>query len=865
MIGKKLTPFKFWCQKVLPTVYDDSLSYYEYLGKLNEYLNEVIEQINTLTEAEEDFQEDLSAQWTAYKNGLNTEWLEYKTGLTAEWNAYRTQLTQAWTETKNYIDNYFDNLDVQEEIDNKLDEMATDGTLTNLLESIVSDDIPSLVTAWLVANVTPVGSAVVVDTSLTVSGAAADAKVVGDDITKLSTELFQDATIVANTDLSITGKYIGQNGSIVSIASTNFKVTDYIELSNRSNRVLVLGTLVTNANILAVAFYNDKNTFISGVSASGNNIYLSIPSGAKYVRFGSNTTAQSVDRESNIYLRAITTTSESLNVSNNGYNFLIDDRQITPTFINGQFIDPNSGALRLVPTASGFKCTDFVALNNHECLIKNTSKNIVNNPAISLLAFYYDDDYTAFISSVKPEGESVTAEIPSNAKYVIFGSNTLGNGTYREFDGDIIIYSNITRPIYKESNIKIKCDDTYNLILNDGFELFYKGIISSWNDEDYLIKAESSIGANYDKKYSVTPTATGNTTVKLDLYSKDNDIIDTKTITLKVNSVPTSPVSQKNILCVGDSLTTNGEWVSEFKRRLTATGGSPNGYNLNNLTFVGTCTNGSANYEGYGGWTINNYNTASSSSDFKIISCTHDKTEAQDQHSIYKDSNNNTWKIETVYSNSIKIIKVTGNSATFPSTGTLTWVSGGVHHSDIIYTGSQNTAGNPFWNVNTSSVDFEMYAQNLNIASIDYVFVLIGWNDATHALTNIKNQTQTFINNVHSDFPNAKIVFMGLEVPARNGLGVNYGAQAWANYVKLINYVHNLDDIYKELATNNDNVYQVNVSAQFDTEHNMPTGTRAVNLRNSETETYQTNGVHPALSGLYQIADVATRMFAEVE
>ena len=42
MIGKKLTPFKFWCQKVLPTVYDDSLSYYEYLGKLNEYLNEVI-------------------------------------------------------------------------------------------------------------------------------------------------------------------------------------------------------------------------------------------------------------------------------------------------------------------------------------------------------------------------------------------------------------------------------------------------------------------------------------------------------------------------------------------------------------------------------------------------------------------------------------------------------------------------------------------------------------------------------------------------------------------------------------------------------------------------------------------------------
>lgn len=38
-----LTKFKFWCQKVLPLVYDDSLSYYEVLCKVVDYLNNIIE------------------------------------------------------------------------------------------------------------------------------------------------------------------------------------------------------------------------------------------------------------------------------------------------------------------------------------------------------------------------------------------------------------------------------------------------------------------------------------------------------------------------------------------------------------------------------------------------------------------------------------------------------------------------------------------------------------------------------------------------------------------------------------------------------------------------------------------------------
>lgn len=39
--------FRFWCQKVLPLVYDDSLSYYELLGKVVVYLNSVISDVSS--------------------------------------------------------------------------------------------------------------------------------------------------------------------------------------------------------------------------------------------------------------------------------------------------------------------------------------------------------------------------------------------------------------------------------------------------------------------------------------------------------------------------------------------------------------------------------------------------------------------------------------------------------------------------------------------------------------------------------------------------------------------------------------------------------------------------------------------------
>lgn len=99
--AKNVPPFVRYCSAIIPTMFDDSLSYYEALCALNKFLQtNVIDVINN--------------------NATVTE--EY------------IRLTN---ELKAYVENYFDNLDVQEEINIKLDKMSQDGTLTAIISQFL--------------------------------------------------------------------------------------------------------------------------------------------------------------------------------------------------------------------------------------------------------------------------------------------------------------------------------------------------------------------------------------------------------------------------------------------------------------------------------------------------------------------------------------------------------------------------------------------------------------------------------------------------------------------------------------------------------------------------------------------------------
>ena len=56
---KRLDTFKFWCMKILPLVYDDSLSYYEVLCKVVDYINQLIENDKIIYSELESLKNDL--------------------------------------------------------------------------------------------------------------------------------------------------------------------------------------------------------------------------------------------------------------------------------------------------------------------------------------------------------------------------------------------------------------------------------------------------------------------------------------------------------------------------------------------------------------------------------------------------------------------------------------------------------------------------------------------------------------------------------------------------------------------------------------------------------------------------------------
>ena len=72
----KITPFNFYCQHVLPLVYDESLSYYEVLCKIQSKLNEVIKSQNDLQDAFKSMLEWVNNQLKIYTEEILNEMLD---------------------------------------------------------------------------------------------------------------------------------------------------------------------------------------------------------------------------------------------------------------------------------------------------------------------------------------------------------------------------------------------------------------------------------------------------------------------------------------------------------------------------------------------------------------------------------------------------------------------------------------------------------------------------------------------------------------------------------------------------------------------------------------------------------------------
>ena len=129
----KVDNFRHWCQKVLPLVYDDSLSYYELLCKMVVYLNDTIDAVNENT----DNVASMRTELTEFENNIQGQINTFKSDVNTEVNRFEGVVNSRVAELESFMNNYFDNLDVQNEINNKLDAMAVDGTLTNIMKPYI--------------------------------------------------------------------------------------------------------------------------------------------------------------------------------------------------------------------------------------------------------------------------------------------------------------------------------------------------------------------------------------------------------------------------------------------------------------------------------------------------------------------------------------------------------------------------------------------------------------------------------------------------------------------------------------------------------------------------------------------------------
>ena len=91
----------------------------------------------------------------------------------------QNELVKSYKALYNFVNQYFTNLDIQTEVNKKIEELKKSGELLNLLKPTVSNEVST----WLTSNITNPSNPPI-DKSLTAENAAADAKVVGERILK---------------------------------------------------------------------------------------------------------------------------------------------------------------------------------------------------------------------------------------------------------------------------------------------------------------------------------------------------------------------------------------------------------------------------------------------------------------------------------------------------------------------------------------------------------------------------------------------------------------------------------------------------------------------------------------------------------
>ena len=357
---------------------------------------------------------------------------------------------------------------------------------------------------------------------------------------------------------------------------------------------------------------------------------------------------------------------------------------------------------------------------------------------------------------------------------------------------------------------EVRLAKRYDLVVGDNFQLFYTGVVKTFNIANEGIRVVCKVGKQMPRYFEYTPTEEdAGKSYKLTITTRrfDGSVISVGETMLYVHPKLTEWTTpfNVNVLIFGDSLTSSGTWAGEGLRRIYGTDMSvmPQSLGVANTcttygTKVATINGYKVYHEGYGGWTWGSFLAMN--------------------------------------------------------------------------------ATNPFYNAETGLVDFKYHAEKYGSPGPDVVAILLTWNsgggvaDFNHEskIAAHMNNATSILRKIHSDYPNAKIICMGIQINSLNGgTGSSYGATGgYSDPYATAFYAFDYNKALEDLVTNDEfgqYCFYVDTKGQFDVEYNMPNSEKDVNDRNDAySEIVGTNGVHPSTKGYYQIGDAFYRALHRV-
>lgn len=272
------------------------------------------------------------------------------------------------------------------------------------IDNKFGDDIGDNVTSWLTEHVNPAGSAVVVDDTLTIQGAAADAKKTGDEISGLKEDIIQNDNAkgyAIKTFNTVSGSAHSSSDDKVYLDVKSGQKY-YVTLSTGDGQSVYTGFYANNSKVADVQANGTKREYTAASDLSYFSAYIPTP----------NTTT---------YTMLIETDKSTFGITGK-YNELNDQVQEIRTF-NYEFSADGyyfNAAQQKIVSDSGYKYTKIGVFLYRGSKIYGTTAYVPNDSTKKIA--FVDDNDNVITSYANPNtGEykfAYNLDIPENAVYV---------------------------------------------------------------------------------------------------------------------------------------------------------------------------------------------------------------------------------------------------------------------------------------------------------------------------------------------------------------------------------------------------------------------------------------------------------------